>query len=78
MSLDTIKVNLVPTTIHIIFQVSWIRLADLNLLTVGGYTYTSDLRFEAKHVKNTRDWNLVLREAKVSDTGIYQNFLKLS
>ena len=25
--------------------VSWIRLQDLSLLTVGRYTYTSDLRF---------------------------------
>jgi len=52
--------------------VSWIRLSDLNLLTVGRYTYTSDLRFEAKHEKHTMDWNLVLREARLTDTGIYE------
>ena len=50
--------------------VSWIRLLDLNLLTVGRYTYTSDLRFEAQHESHTMDWNLVLKNAKLSDTGI--------
>jgi hypothetical protein len=52
--------------------VSWIRLADLNLLTVGRYTYTSDLRFEAAHQKNTQDWDLVLKDARLSDTGVYE------
>ena len=45
------------------------RLSDLNILTVGCYTYTSDLRFEAKHEKNTMDWNLVMKDAKLSDSG---------
>ena len=51
-------------------QVSWIRLSDLNLLTVGRYTYTSDLRFEGIHQKYSPDWKLVLNGARISDSGI--------
>ena len=30
-----------------VFQVSWIRHHDLHILTVGGYTYTADMRFRS-------------------------------
>jgi len=52
--------------------VSWIRLSDLNLLTVGRYTYTSDLRFEGIHQKYSPDWKLVLNGARISDSGLYE------
>ena len=50
-------------------QVSWIRLSDVNLLAVGRYTYTSDLRFEGIHQKYSPDWKLVLNGARISDSG---------
>lgn len=53
-------------------QVSWIRLRDTSLLTVGGYTYTSDLRFESAHTAGSPDWRLVIRNASVADTGMYE------
>ena len=53
-------------------QVSWIRLRDTSLLTVGGYTYTSDLRFESAHTAGSPDWRLVIRNVSVADTGMYE------
>ena len=50
-------------------QVSWIRMSDVNLLAVGRYTYTSDLRFEGIHQKYSPDWKLVLNGARISDSG---------
>ena len=38
--------------------VSWIRQDSLHLLTVGRYTYTSDLRWEAAHSPHSLDWAL--------------------
>lgn len=52
--------------------VSWIRLSDLSLLTVGRYTYTSDLRFEGIHAKHSPDWRLALKSPRVADTGLYE------
>eukprot|EP00094_Tigriopus_californicus_P012890 TCALIF_12463-PA protein Name:"Protein of unknown function" AED:0.44 eAED:0.44 QI:0/0/0/0.25/1/1/4/0/184 len=51
--------------------VSWIRIADTSLLTVGRYTYTTDLRFEAFHSPHTDDWIVRLKNPKPKDTGIY-------
>ena len=50
-------------------QVSWIRVSDLKLLTVGRYTYTTDLRFEGIHQKYSPDWKLVLSGAHAKDSG---------
>ena len=50
---------------------SWIRLSDLNLLAVGRYTYTTDLRWEGIHQKFSPDWKLVLNDARISDSGTY-------
>ena len=66
--MNSIKASIIKSVKSL--QVSWIRLSDLNLLTVGRYTYTSDLRFEAEHEKNSMDWNLVLQNARLSDSGI--------
>jgi len=52
--------------------VSWIRHSDTSLLTVGRYTYTTDLRFEAFHSPHTEDWILQLRNPKSSDSGVYE------
>ena len=41
-------------------------------MTVGRYTYTTDLRFEAFHSPHTEDWILQLRNPKRTDSGVYE------
>jgi hypothetical protein len=53
------------------FQVSWIRYRDTSLLTVGRYTYTTDLRFEAFHSPHTDDWIVRLKAPRPTDSGVY-------
>ncbi|CAH3973216.1 unnamed protein product [Pieris brassicae] len=53
-------------------RVSWIRHRDLHILTVGGYTYTSDQRFQASHSPHTDDWTLQIKWAQQRDAGVYE------
>ncbi|CAG9796818.1 unnamed protein product [Diatraea saccharalis] len=53
-------------------KVSWIRHRDLHILTVGGYTYTSDQRFQATHSAHTDDWTLHIKWAQQRDAGVYE------
>ncbi|KAI8437897.1 hypothetical protein MSG28_010579 [Choristoneura fumiferana] len=53
-------------------MVSWIRHRDLHILTVGGYTYTSDQRFQATHSPQTDDWTLHIKWAQQRDAGVYE------
>ncbi|KAF0297788.1 hypothetical protein FJT64_004771 [Amphibalanus amphitrite] len=52
-------------------QVSWIRQADLHILTIGRYTYTTDLRFGAEHEPGSAIWTLAIRGARHNDSGLY-------
>ena len=52
--------------------VSWLREDGLHLLTVGRYTYTSDLRYEASHAAHSTDWSLTIRAVGREDSGQYQ------
>ncbi|XP_045126286.1 zwei Ig domain protein zig-8-like isoform X1 [Portunus trituberculatus] len=52
--------------------VSWIRGRDLRILTVGRYTYTTDLRYEALHQNGTNQWTLRIRSAQPRDQGTYE------
>ncbi|KAA0202227.1 hypothetical protein HAZT_HAZT009555 [Hyalella azteca] len=53
------------------YKVSWIRGRDLRILTVGRYTYTSDLRFEALHTEGSSEWTLRIRSVQLRDQGSY-------
>lgn len=53
-------------------SVSWIRGRDLRILTVGGYTYTTDLRFEALHQKASSEWTLRIKSVQLRDQGSYE------
>ena len=60
-----------------VVQVSWIRLSDVSLLAVGGYTYTSDLRLEAEREEaggeeGSSSWALVIRNVSTGDAGQYE------
>lgn len=67
----TMKFLCVPFQSCFCLQVSWIRYKDTSLLTVGRYTYTTDLRFEAFHSPHTDDWIVRLKNPRPSDSGFY-------
>ncbi|XP_059218918.1 zwei Ig domain protein zig-8 [Stomoxys calcitrans] len=52
--------------------VSWVRHRDMHILTVGTYTYTSDLRFQVIHQSDLGDWILQIKSAQKRDAGIYE------
>ncbi|KFM72123.1 Neurotrimin, partial [Stegodyphus mimosarum] len=52
--------------------VSWIRLRDFHLLTVGLYTYTSDTRFQTIYNEYSTDWTLQIKFPQLSDEGLYE------
>ncbi|XP_021004642.2 neurotrimin isoform X2 [Parasteatoda tepidariorum] len=52
--------------------VSWIRLRDFHLLTVGLYTYTSDTRFQTMYNEYATDWALQIKYPQLSDEGLYE------
>ncbi|XP_053641227.1 interference hedgehog [Cherax quadricarinatus] len=52
--------------------VSWIRHRDIHLLTVGGFTYTSDARVSARHVDGSEDWLLLVHYLQERDAGQYE------
>lgn len=39
---------------------------------MGGYTYTSDQRFQAVHSPHTDDWTLHVKWAQQRDAGVYE------
>ncbi|KAK8733730.1 hypothetical protein OTU49_006458, partial [Cherax quadricarinatus] len=51
---------------------SWIRRHDLHVLTTDSFTYTTDSRFRAVHVKTSPYWVLSVSSPTVSDSGIYE------
>jgi len=54
-------------------MVSWLRLRDFHLLTVGLFTYTSDERFVVRHgTLQPNDWALQIKHVLPADEGIYE------
>ncbi|CAN8011293.1 unnamed protein product [Ixodes pacificus] len=56
-------------------MVSWIRLRDFHLLTVGLTRYTSDERFSTVHVQYSNSWALQVKDAQLRDAGLYECLL---
>ena len=52
--------------------VSWIRLKDFSLLTVGLFTYTSDERFVVRLNDQGNDWCLSIKHVSLQDQGLYE------
>lgn len=52
--------------------VSWVRRRDLNILTVGVFTYTNDKRFQALHSTGSSEWTLKILAPKLEDSGVYE------
>ncbi|CAM1319231.1 Uncharacterised protein g7147 [Pycnogonum litorale] len=53
-------------------QVSWVRQTDNNILTIGDYKYTNEMRFSVLPQLNTGDWVLQLKYAQPQDSGVYE------
>ncbi|XP_050692552.1 zwei Ig domain protein zig-8-like isoform X2 [Eriocheir sinensis] len=51
--------------------VSWIRLRDHHLITVGRQTYSKDARFSVNYDRHRNEWTLHLRYAQARDAGEY-------
>ena len=54
------------------FQVSWMRLRDINLLAINEVTNTKDKRIKAIHVPDSDRWSLRIQDTKLSDDGAYE------
>jgi hypothetical protein len=54
------------------FQVSWMRLRDINVMAMNEVTNTKDKRIRAIHVPESDRWALRIEEAKLSDEGGYE------
>jgi len=52
--------------------VSWIRHHDLHILTVGGYTYTADMRFRSIYNAPSDEWILQIQYVQKRDAGRYE------
>ncbi|XP_064474986.1 cell adhesion molecule 4-like isoform X2 [Ornithodoros turicata] len=52
--------------------VTWIRLRDFHILTVGLATYTSDDRFQTVHMQYTNNWALQIQDSQLKDEGLYE------
>eukprot|EP00093_Oithona_nana_P002048 02048.XXX_16624_4782_1 [CDS] Oithona nana genome sequencing. len=52
--------------------VSWIRKADLHVLTSDVLTFTGDQRFSAHHPVDTDAWTLQIKYTQLRDAGEYQ------
>jgi len=52
--------------------ISWIRHADLHILTVGRYTYTADNRYQSIYNPTTDEWILQIKYLQKHDSGMYE------
>ncbi|XP_042892578.1 zwei Ig domain protein zig-8-like, partial [Penaeus japonicus] len=53
-------------------QVTWMRVRDLHILTVGLVTYSADERFQVLHSGETDDWTLQVQYSQPRDSGAYK------
>ncbi|CAL4102210.1 unnamed protein product, partial [Meganyctiphanes norvegica] len=52
--------------------VSWIRLRDHHLITLGTQTYSNDDRFSVSFSQHKQEWMLHIKYAQVRDSGDYE------
>lgn len=54
-------------------QVFWIRSSDLQILTAGLHTFTSDMRLKSQFPNGDyNDWGLIIQNVKFEDSGQYE------
>ena len=64
--------RIIHTKYDLLFQVSWMRLRDINLLAINEETNTKDKRIKAIHVPDSDLWSLRIQDTKLSDAGAYE------
>lgn len=55
-------------------MVFWIRNSDLQILTAGISTFSSDTRFKVNHENavDEKDWSLLITNVRLEDSGLYE------
>lgn len=68
-----------PVYLHCVVEslgdkmVSWIRLRDFHLLTIGSLTFSSDDRFVVRPASHSiNDWSLQIKHVTLKDEGLYE------
>jgi len=58
------------------YMVTWMRVSDVSVLSVGAFTFSSDSRFSVIHVPRPRinadDWTLGITNSQMKDSGLYE------
>ena len=55
-----------------VHQVTWRRYGDVHPLTIGQSTFVADGRVSVDYVQRGGEWNLIIRDIRPLDDGIYQ------
>ena len=55
-----------------LFQISWIRLSDFHILSIGLSIYSTDSRYKVLHSPRNSVWTLQIRGVLARDEGQYQ------
>lgn len=55
-------------------MVFWIRNSDLQILTAGLMTFSTDNRFKVNHENSIdeKDWSLLITNVRMEDQGLYE------
>lgn len=64
--------------ITLMFQVSWVRQSDLQILTSSTLVYISDHRFRATHSPDMTDWTLEISDSSFNDSGEFPVYKRVS
>merc|ERR1719233_970718 len=58
------------------YMVTWMRLSDVTILSVGASPFTSDSRYRVIHLRRARiradDWTLIINTTTTMDSGKYE------
>ncbi|XP_069680353.1 zwei Ig domain protein zig-8-like [Periplaneta americana] len=52
-------------------SLQWIRMSDNHTLTIGDFRYITDPRFKSSYNRDEEKWYLLIRQPKVTDSGLY-------
>ena len=53
-------------------QVVWRKATNPEPVMIGEVIFTSDTRFEIAHIPEKGEWNLIIKDVKHTDAGMYE------